>query len=247
MKRRLALVTGAQQGIGRGVALALGQSDCDVIAHYFDDESAANSLAEELNTHGAQCHLVRADLAQNQEVKMLLAQVDSIGPVDILVNNAGIFPREHFLEVSEALWDEVQAVNLKAPFLCTQHVAKILVKRNQPGSIINLTSGAAFRGSPQASHYVTSKAGLVGLTRATALELASYKIRVNAVAPGLTDTAQPRVGMNESELQAMSGAVPLGQMATTEDVASVVTFLASDASRHVTGQTWHVNGGTYLA
>lgn len=247
MNHKLALVTGAQQGIGRASALALGQSGCSVIANYHDDESAASSLAAELESQGVECHLIKANLSRSQNIKAMLSQVDSIGVVDILINNAAIFPRESFLNVSEDLWDEVQAVNLKAPFLCMQHVAKALVKQNKSGSIINLSSGAAFRGSPEASHYVTSKAGLVGLTRATALELARYGIRVNAVAPGLTDTAQPRIGMSESELQTLSESVPLGQMASTADVASVIAFLASDASRHVTGQTWHVNGGTYLA
>lgn len=247
MSRQLVLVTGAQQGIGRAVALALGQSGCDIIANYHDDESAAGTLAAELEVLGVGCHLIKADLSRSDEIKKMFAIIESIGVVNVLVNNAAIFPREQFLDVSEDLWDEVQAVNLKAPFLCTQYVAKVLVKQNQPGSIINLSSGAAFRGSPEASHYVTSKAGLVGLTRASALELAKHSIRVNAVAPGLTDTAQPRLGMSESELQSMSATVPLGHMATAGDVAGVVKFLASDESQHVTGQTWHVNGGTYLA
>ena len=246
MKRKLAMVTGAQQGIGRAVAMVLARAGCDIIANYHDDDAAANSLADELRTLGVECHLIKADLSHSRNISAMLTHADSIGVVDVLVNNAAIFPRKDFLEVSEELWDEVQSVNLKAPFLCTQHVAKVLVEQKQSGSIINLSSGAAFRGSPMACHYVTSKAGLVGLTRATSLELAKHGIRVNAVAPGLTDTAQPRLGMNESELQSMSDAVPLGHMATSNEVADVVAFLASDASRHVTGQTWHVNGGSYL-
>jgi NAD(P)-dependent dehydrogenase (short-subunit alcohol dehydrogenase family) len=112
--------------------------------------------------------------------------------------------------------------------------------------VVNLASGAAFRSSPRGVHYVSSKAGIVGLTRATALELARYRIRVNAIAPGLTDTAQPRYGMSEEELQAAAQQVPLGYMATPEDIANLAVFLASEEASHITGQTIHVNGGQYL-
>jgi len=137
-------------------------------------------------------------------------------------------------------------VNLKGTFLCTQAVAQQMVQRGRGGVVLNLASGAAFRSSPRGVHYVASKAGIVGLTRAAALELAPYRVRVNAIAPGLTDTAQPRYGMSEAELQAAGQQVPLGRMGTPEDVADLAVFLASEEARHITGQTIHVNGGQYL-
>ena len=186
------------------------------------------------------------DVAQAADVRRMVEAGESLGGIDILVNNAGIFPRVEFLDMTETQWDEVLNVNLKGTFLCTQAVAQKLVERGRPGAVINLASSAAFRSSPRGVHYVASKAGIVGVTRATALELAPYRVRVNAIAPGTTDTAQPRYGMSEEELQAAGRQVPLGRMGTPEDVADLAVFLASDEARHITGQTIHVNGGQYL-
>jgi 3-oxoacyl-[acyl-carrier protein] reductase len=170
----------------------------------------------------------------------------NLGGIDILVNNAGIFPRVDFLTMREAQWDTVLSVNLKGSFLCTQAAARHMVQQGRGGAIMNLASGAAFRGSPRGVHYVSSKAGIVGLTRATAQELAPYRIRVNAIAPGLTDTAQPRYGMAEDELQEAALHIPLGRIASPEDIARLAVFLASDDASHITGQTIHVNGGQFL-
>ena len=161
-----------------------------------------------------------------------------------MVNNAGIFSRVEFLDMTEAQWDVVLNVNLKGTFFCAQAAARQMVARGQGGVIINLASGAV-RSSPRGVHYVSSKAGIVGFTRAAALELARHRIRVNAIAPGTTDTAQPRYGMSEEELQAVGRQVPLGRMATPDDVADLA-FLASEEARHITGQTIHVNGGSFL-
>jgi NAD(P)-dependent dehydrogenase (short-subunit alcohol dehydrogenase family) len=189
---------------------------------------------------------IAGDVAQAAYARRLVEAGASLGGIDILVNNAGIFPRVEFLDMTEAQWDEVLNVNLKGTFLCTQAVAQKMVERGRGGAVINLASGAAFRSSPRGVHYVASKAGIVGLTRAATLELAPHRVRVTAIAPGITDTAQPRYGMSEEELQAAGRQVPLGRLGTPEDVADLAVFLASEESRHITGQTIHVNGGQYL-
>jgi len=242
----IAVVTGAQQGIGLAIAVALAQAGAHIVANYLDEGAAASGM-QTLSDMGAQVTWVQADLSQTAQIAHLFAQADALGGIDILVNNAAIFPRADFLELTEAMWDQTLAVNLKAPFLCTQQAARRMIAQGRGGSIINITSGAAFRSSPRAAHYVSSKAGLVGLTRASAMALAPHQIRVNAVAPGITDTAQPREGMSEDEIHAAAHQVPLGRIASANDIAPIVQFLASAGAAHVTGQTWHVNGGQYLA
>ncbi len=243
---RCALVTGAQQGIGAAIALELAKAGAQVIAAWHDNQQSAQQLADQVEQSGVECHLVQADLSDRDSLDKLFDTCEVIGTIDILVNNAAIFPRADFLELPDTLWDEVHTVNLKAPFILSRHVARKLIAANMSGSIINIVSGAAFRGTPRGSHYVASKAGLVGLTRAIAQELAAHNIRVNAVAPGLTDTAQPRYGMTEQDLADAACTIPLGKIAAADDVAPTVRFLASDESRYITGQTLHVNGGSYL-
>jgi 3-oxoacyl-[acyl-carrier protein] reductase len=203
-------------------------------------------VAAQIRAFGPQAVAVKGDVARLDEVEQMIEAGTALGGIDILVNNAGIFPRVEFLDMSAAQWDEVLNVNLKGTFFCTQAAARQMVARGQGGAVINLASGAAFRSSPRGVHYVSSKAGIVGFTRAAALELARYRIRVNAVAPGTTDTAQPRYGMSEEELQAVGQQVPLGRMAQPEDIAHLAIFLASEEASHITGQTMHVNGGSYL-
>jgi NAD(P)-dependent dehydrogenase (short-subunit alcohol dehydrogenase family) len=164
---------------------------------------------------------------------------------DILVNNAGVYPRSPFLELAEREWDFVLGVNLKGSFLCAQALARALVAAGRRGVIINIAS-QAIRGAPLGVHYTASKGGVVAMTRAMALALAAHGIRVNAVAPGTTDTAQPRYEHNEAAMAEISRAVPLGHMAAPEDIADVIVFLASDAARHITGETVHANGGSYM-
>ena len=243
---KIALVTGAQQGIGKAIALAYGREGASVVVNYLDNQAAAEEIASQIRALGQRAVPLAGDVARAADVRRMVEAGESLGGIDILVNNAGIFPRVEFLDMTEAQWDEVLNVNLKGTFLCTQAVAQKLVERGRPGAVINLASSAAFRSSPRGVHYVASKAGIVGVTRATALELAPYRVRVNAIAPGTTDTAQPRYGMSEEELQAAGRQVPLGRMGTPEDVADLAVFLASDEARHITGQTIHVNGGQYL-
>jgi NAD(P)-dependent dehydrogenase (short-subunit alcohol dehydrogenase family) len=244
---KVALVTGAQQGIGEAIALAFGREGASVVVNYLDDQPAAEAIVKRIHASGGRATAVPGSVAHVGEVRTLVEAGNAFGGIDILVNNAGIFPRVEFLHMTEAQWDEVLNVNLKGTFFCTQTVVRQLVERGQPGAVVNLASSAAFRSSPRGVHYVSSKAGIVGFTRATALELAPYRIRVNAIAPGTTDTAQPRYGMSEEELQAVGRQVPLGRMAVPQDIAHITVFLASEEASHITGQTIHVNGGAYLS
>lgn len=243
----IALVTGAQQGIGRAMAARFALEGADVAVNYLDDARAAESVVREVEKAGRRGVAIRADVSRSADVERLVAEAErALGPLDVLVNNAGVFPRSPFLELTEAEWDLVHGVNLRGAFLCAQAVARRLVARAAPGAIVNLASSAAYRSSPRGVHYVSSKAGVVGLTRAIALELAPHRIRVNALAPGLTDTAQPRYGHSEAEVETMAAQVPLGRMGQPEDIAAAAVFLASRDAQHITGQVIHVNGGQYL-
>jgi NAD(P)-dependent dehydrogenase (short-subunit alcohol dehydrogenase family) len=244
---KTALVTGAQQGIGRGIALAFAEAGADIAINWLDDEAAAREVATSVTGHNRRALTIQADMARLDEVReMVDAVVAEFGGIDILVNNAGVFPRVDFLTMTEADWDFVHDVNLKGAVFCAQAAAQAMVAAGKSGAIVNITSGAAFRGSPRGVHYVASKGGIVSMTRQMALELAPHRIRVNAVAPGLTDTAQPRYGSSEAEIAEMAAANPLGRIAQPEDIAQAALYLASDAASFVTGHTLHVNGGSYL-
>ena len=244
---KVVLVTGAQQGIGRAMAIEFAAAGADVVINWLDDERAAEGVADHVRNNGRRALTVKADVGDiEQSQAMVAAAEQGLGPIDILINNAGVFPRVPFLEMAESDWDYVLDINLKGACFCAQAVARAMVAAGRPGAVINLTSGAAFRSSPRGVHYVASKGGVLSMTRAMALELAPYRIRVNAIAPGLTDTAQPRYGSSEEELAEAARAIPFGRMARPDEIARAAVFLASDDAGFVTGQTLHVNGGSYF-
>ena len=247
LENKVALVTGAQQGIGRAIAVALARDGADVGVNFLDDAAAAEGVAGEIRSLGRRAVTVQGDVSKAASVEaMVKAVTDALGPPEVLVNNAGVFPRASFLELAELEWDHVLGINLKGSFLCAQAVARALVAAHRPGAIVNISSSAV-RGDPRGVHYSSSKAGIVGLTRAMALALAPHHIRVNAIAPGLTDTAQPRYGNTEEQIAERAREIPLGRIAQPEDIAKVAVFLASSESGWITGELIHVNGGLYMA
>jgi NAD(P)-dependent dehydrogenase (short-subunit alcohol dehydrogenase family) len=245
---RVALVTGAQQGIGAAIAIALAEAGADVAVTYLDKQEAAGAIAHRIGEFGRRSLLLHADVSKLGDIENMVNETDQqLGPPDILVNNAGVYPRVKFLEMREEDWDYVLDINLKAGCFATVAVAKALIAAGKPGSVINLASSAV-RGAVRGVHYSASKGGVVSMTRAMALELAPHGIRVNAIAPGLTDTAQPRYGNTDSELVEMAKAtIPLGgKLLAPEQIARTAVFLASDDSNATTGQVLHINGGSYM-
>jgi NAD(P)-dependent dehydrogenase (short-subunit alcohol dehydrogenase family) len=244
---KTALVTGAQQGIGRAIAVALARDGADVGINFLDDRKAAETVAAEVRALGRRAALVPGDVSRRAEVEaMVAAVVKELGAPDVVINNAGVFPRVAFLDMQDSDWDLVLNVNLKGSFLAAQAGARAMVAADKPGAIVNISSSAV-RGDARGVHYSASKAGVIGLTRAMALALAPHRIRVNAIAPGTTDTAQPRYGNTEEQLATRARETPFGRMATPDEIARVAVFLATEEAAWVSGEVIHVNAGAYMA
>ncbi len=238
LKNKVAIVTGARQGIGYGIALVLTKEGCSVVVSDIDEEGCKN-VVKKIESLGSKALAIKCDVSKKAEVDNLITKaVDTFGKLDILVNNAGIFPFKPFLEMTEEDWDKVLDVNLKSVFLCSQAAAKVMKEESK---IISISSIAALVGFPALSHYCASKGGVSSMTRSLALELAPQKINVNAVAPGGIDT--PGAKSTEEITKQTIAAIPLKRMGVPEDIANTVSFLASDKSNYITGQTIVVDGG----
>jgi len=245
LEQRIAIVTGAWQGIGRAIALGLAREGARVAIADVNEE-CANSVKNEIEASGGRALAIRTDVSNEKSVQAMVEKsLKEFLRVDILVNNAGIFPTSPVEEMSEEDWDRVIGTNLVGAFLCARAVVPKFLEQGT-GRIISVTSGRAFQGAKNGAHYAASKAGIIGFSKSLALELAPHRITVNVICPGITDTAQPRGHQSEEQIYAQAQRIPMGRIGQPEDLVGPAVFLASDAASFVTGQTILVNGGSIM-
>jgi 3-oxoacyl-[acyl-carrier protein] reductase len=243
---KTALVTGASRGIGRAIALRLAAEGATVVVNYRANAEAARTVADEIRGRGGQVEVVKADVAAPGEVDRLVSTAMArFGRIDVLVNNAGITRDTLIMRMSEDDWDSVLDTNLKSAFLVTRAALRPML-RQRAGRIVNITSISGVIGNAGQANYSASKAGLMGLTRSTAREVASRNITCNAVAAGVIDT-EIWQGVPQAAIAAMLQMIPAGRKGTPEDIAEAVAFLASDAASYITGQVLNVDGGMVMA
>ena len=241
---KIAVVTGASRGIGRGIALALADAGATVICAA-RDLSKLETVVAEIVAAGGKAHAHRVDVASRESIEALISSVVTAhGRIDVLVNNAGITRDNLLLRMKPAEWDDVIATNLTSVFISTQAVMKPMLKQ-RGGSIINIGSVVGLSGNAGQANYAAAKAGLIGFSKSVAREVASRGIRVNVVTPGFIDTDMTKA-MPDAARQAVLASVPLGRTGTPPDIAALVVYLASDASAYVTGQTISVDGGFHM-
>ena len=243
--KRTILVTGGSRGIGRGICLAFARSGNHIYFNYSSAGEAAAQTEKLVAEAGGTATGIQVNVASEKEVIGFVARaLDETGRVDVLVNNAGITRDGLIVRMKEADWEAVLNVNLKGAFLCTKAVTKTMMKQRY-GRIINVSSVVGVSGNPGQANYVASKAGIIGLTKGVARELASRGITANVVAPGYIETDMT-ADLPDKAKDAMVSQIPLGRSGTPEDIAAAVVFLASDQAAYITGQVLHVSGGMYM-
>lgn len=246
LEQKCAVVTGASRGIGRAIALELASQGAKVVVNYSGSEQKALDVVAEIVENGGEAIAVQANISDNDSVQALMKKaVDTYGSLDILVNNAGITRDNLLMRMKEDEWDDVINTNLKGVFLCTKAVTRQMMKQ-RAGRIINISSIVGVAGNPGQANYVAAKAGVIGLTKTTAQELASRNILVNAIAPGFI-TTEMTDGLPEELKEAMLKQIPLAKLGQPEDVAKAVAFFASSNANYITGQTLHIDGGMVMA
>ena len=243
---KTALVTGGSRGLGRAIVLALAGQGADVAVNYRGNAEAADEVAQQVIDLGRRALTIQGDTSEGREAceSMVKAALDGLGSVDILVNNAGITRDNLIMRMDAEEWDAVIDTNLSGPFWMTRAIARPMLKARS-GRIINMSSAAGRMGNAGQANYAAAKAGLIGLTKTTARELASRGITCNAIAPGLI-TTDLTADLPEAATEALKGMTPLGYIGTVDDVAAAAVYLAYDEARYVTGQVLGVDGGIVM-
>jgi 3-oxoacyl-[acyl-carrier protein] reductase len=245
LKGKTAVVTGSGRGLGKAIALKLAQMGANIVLNDISVSDAIDATCEEFKAAGYNVIVTKGDVRNESDVKDMVSKAaEAFGSLDILVNNAGITKDKPMAMMSEQDWDDVLDINLKGAFFCTKTVSKVMIKQRR-GKIINIASVAGVMGNPGQANYSASKAGLIGLTKSTAKELASRGITCNAVAPGIIQSKMTDV-LPEKVKENYLNNIPLGRFGTPEDVANVIGFLASDDSNYVTGQVINIDGGLVM-
>ncbi len=240
--KKIALVTGAGRGIGRAIAVSLAEAGMHVIVNYNSSEAGAAAAVKEITEAGGSASTYQCDVSDYEDSKKMIDEVvKEYGRIDVLVNNAGITKDNIIMRMSEEDFDDVLRVNLKSAFNTTKHLSRYLLKQRS-GRIINISSVSGVLGNAGQANYSASKAGIIGLTKSTARELAPRGVTCNAVAPGFIDTDMT-MAMNDAAKNTMVSQIPLGRIGEASDVAYLVAFLASEQAGYITGQVFSVDGG----
>ncbi|MCK5681394.1 3-oxoacyl-ACP reductase FabG [bacterium] len=241
---KTALVTGCGRGIGKAIALTLARAGADIVVNDIDQDTTEN-LAQEISDLGRKTLICCGSVGLKTDVETMFAEIkDEFKHLDILVNNAGITRDNMLTKMTDQEWDQVMDVNLKGVFFCIRAAAEMM-KEQAYGKIVNLTSVTALTGNVGQVNYAASKAGVIGMTKTLARELARYQVTVNSVAPGFIDTPMT-ASIPEEIKQSIVRSIPLGRAGSPQDIANLVKFLSSDESSYITGQVISCNGGIYI-